>query len=94
MTEPTYHFVKGQGWIPESSANIAVDREGLRWKVTQVKVPRHGVVWSAAMEKDKEADIKYFCKTLKDHTIRLWGPWSRTNAVLYPIYYELEPYNQ
>lgn len=102
MTEPTYEFVKGKGWVLQNPNILNVgyisDTAGQIWKVTAVgNKPTKGLRWDALYSYE-DHDMKNFEDYLRVNNNACnpshWSRWENGLTVVYNQYFMYEKFDE
>ena len=99
--EPTYHFVKGQGWVPlgaDPKVGYIVDRHGRKWKVTEVIGPVEGMIWDATIGYGQKEPFRKVVNNFQEYLAMrngtclpdAWSKWAAFYSKTYNIYFMYE----
>lgn len=91
MTDPTYSYVKGKGWVASVYPQYKfTDLEGKEWYLIPRK-PEVGEVWDAYRE---PKDIDEYIEELKNCQLCYWSGWQQSlqnNFTDYEAWYVFIP---
>ena len=87
--EPTYHYVRGAGWVPKIPYSFT-DVKGRRWHIVERTPPNPGDIWTSGDDEETPEQLlnSYPYRTEMDDYMKF--PWQKHNALLYSRYFVFE----